>query len=96
MIYFDKSFKRATSLDNPKYTIKVIAFIYVFQIIVSLVCNMLLIWILVNLAFVYPLLYKTKSKEINSIYEKAHSSINYYYVVMEKKIPRYLEKEKNN
>jgi hypothetical protein len=96
VIDLDKNYKRAISLKDPSYTVKVIVGIYVVHFLTSTFCPCLLLWISVNLAFLIPLAYKHKKAEIDKVVSQVKEILCQQIKLITSKIPKYVEKEKRN
>lgn len=72
------------------------ASIYAAQLVTSVFCNCLLLWFAVNITFLYPLVYKTKKDKIDGLCTKLTTIVKNGFSTLEKKIPKYQDKEKRN
>ena len=89
-------FIRAVSVENSVYTMKYFAGLYFLTIVTSCSCQCFLIWSVVNFIFLWPLAYKSQSDRINDLFIKVKENASMVVNKVDKLIPKYVEKIKEN
>jgi hypothetical protein len=96
LIQYNKFFQKVVSLEDQMLTIKYLGGLMVINQFSSWFCECFMIWLVINIAFLWAPVYSNYKDLIDENFNKGKELTYKYYEVVKANIPRYIDEKERS